>query len=438
VTPADWLTITAGLVFVSVTIAGSSIKRLPLNTAIVYLAVGWLVGPRWLNLLQIDLLKDASAVEHIALLVVITSLFTAGLKLRASWRDYRWRLALRLAFLSMALTVGLITCLGIFLLNLSIGAAVLLGAMLAGTDPVLASDVEVDHPFDPNPLRFSLTGEAGFNDGTVFPFVILGLGLLGNRHIGTVGWRWLLHDLLWGTLGALGIGLLLGGLIGTWVLHLRRVHHQALGYGFLLVPGLILLAYGLGELCGTFGFLAVFSSAIALLYLELQQRGADLPVEEQELAIAPSHRADLATAPETAQAYLAQGLLDFSEQLEQLGEAIIVTITRAILSSSHFPTGAAAWFLPLLFLVIRPIAVMIGLLGSSLRAPERALIAWFGIRGIGSIYYLAYLLNHGVTGDLAKTLIALTTVTVGLSAGLHGLSVTPLMNFYSRRYENKY
>lgn len=435
-TPAVWLAMIAGLVFVAVTIAGSSIKRLPLNAAIVYLIVGWIIGPRYLGLLDIDVVKDSALIEQIALLAVIISLFTAGLKLRAPWYDYRWRLALRLAFLSMAITVGLITLSGVYLLQLPASAALLLGAMLAGTDPVLASDVEVDHPFDQNPLRFSLTGEAGLNDGSVFPFITLGLGLLEGRDFGAAAWRWLLYDLLWGALGGIAIGALLGALIGLCILYLRREYQQALGYGFLLVPGMILLSYGLASFCHAYGFLAVFSSAAALRYLELHERGAKLPAEQQELAIAPSKRADLATDPETAQAYLTQGLLSFSEQLEQIGEAVIVTITGAILSLSHFHrTGV--WFLPLLFLAIRPISAMFGLLGSSLQTPERLLVAWFGIRGIGSIYYLAYLLNHGVHGDLAATLVTLTTMTVGISAGIHGLSVTPLMNLYSRKYETR-
>jgi NhaP-type Na+/H+ or K+/H+ antiporter len=196
VTPAVWLTIVAGLVFVLVTIAGSWIKRLPLNTAIVYLGVGWIIGPHGFGLLKIDPVREAPVLEQIAELILITSLFTAGLKLRAPWYDYRWRLALRLAFLSMALTVALITGVCVVLLHLPLGAAMVTGAMLAGTDPVLASDVEVDHSFDSNPLRFSLTGEAGFNDGTVFPFITLGLGLLGNHDASAVGWWWLLRDLL--------------------------------------------------------------------------------------------------------------------------------------------------------------------------------------------------------------------------------------------------
>ena len=321
-------------------------------------------------------LERAPALEQIAELVLITSLFTAGLKLRAPWYDYRWQLALRLAFLSMALTVGLVTGVSLFLLHLPLGAAMVTGAMLAGTDPVLASDVEVDHPFDSNPLRFSLTGEAGFNDGAVFPFIILGLGLLGNHDAGAVGWWWLLRDLLWGTLGGLAIGALLGGSIGSYVLHLRREHQHALGYGLFLVPGLILLSYSVAHLCGAFGFLAAFSAGISLRYLELWERGREVPEDEQEVAIAPSNRKELATNPETAQAYLTQGLLDFSEQLEQIGEAVIVTMVGAILSLSHFPMDAGIWFLLLLFLFIRPISVAIGLIGSPLQIPERALIAW--------------------------------------------------------------
>jgi hypothetical protein len=116
----------------------------------------------------------------------------------------------------------------------------------------------------------------------------------------------------------------------------------------------------LRNFAGVYGFLAVFSAGITLRYLELWERGTDLPAQERELAIAPSNREDLATNPETAHAYLTQGLLDFSEQLEQIGEAVIVTIVGAILSLSHFPMDAGIWFLLLLFLFIHPISVAIG------------------------------------------------------------------------------
>ena len=132
---------------------------------------------------------------------MLLSLFTSGLKMSVGLRDRRWFPPLRLALLSMLATVALITAAGVWLLGLPLGAAVLLGGILAPTDPVLATEVQVDNPADRDQLRFALTGEGGLNDGTAFPVVMLGLGLLGAHEIGTLGWRWLAIDVLWATGG---------------------------------------------------------------------------------------------------------------------------------------------------------------------------------------------------------------------------------------------
>ena len=145
-----------------------------------YLAVGFGLGPAGLGLVTPDPIAHAAFLERITEIAVIVSLFTAGLKLRVPLSDRQWLLPVRLAFVSMAVTVGLIALIGVTLLEMSPGAAILLGAILAPTDPVLASDVQVENPWDRDHLRFSLTGEAGLNDGTAFPFMMLGLGLLGH------------------------------------------------------------------------------------------------------------------------------------------------------------------------------------------------------------------------------------------------------------------
>jgi NhaP-type Na+/H+ or K+/H+ antiporter len=135
-------------------------------------------------------MKNAVLLERLTEVAVLVSLFTCGMKLEFRWRDGRWRIPVQLATVSMVLTVAAVTALGVYLLNLPLGAAVLLGAILAPTDPVLASDVQVSNPGDRDRLRFGLTGEGGLNDGTAFPFVMLGLGLLGLHELGEGGWRW--------------------------------------------------------------------------------------------------------------------------------------------------------------------------------------------------------------------------------------------------------
>lgn len=180
-----------GLLLVVMALSATVLKRLPLTTAILYLAVGLVLGPFVSGLIQVDPLEHAALLERFTEVVVLISLFTAGLKLRLPFSDAGWRLPLRLAVLSMSITVGLVTLVGVYGLGLPLGAAVLLGAILAPTDPVLASDVQTENPWDRDRLRFSLTGEAGLNDGAAFPFVMLGLGLLGLHEIGEDGWRWL-------------------------------------------------------------------------------------------------------------------------------------------------------------------------------------------------------------------------------------------------------
>ena len=171
--------VVVGVLLLGVALAGSYLRRLPLSTTMLYLAVGYGLGPQGAGLIGIDPIRQAAFIERATEIAVIVSLFTAGLKLRLPISDPRWRPAVRLASVSMTLTVAAIAAAGVYGIGLSLGAAVLLGAILAPTDPVLASDVQVEHPFDYDPLRFTLTGEAGYNDGTAFPFVMLGLGLLG-------------------------------------------------------------------------------------------------------------------------------------------------------------------------------------------------------------------------------------------------------------------
>ncbi|MDQ4078177.1 MAG: cation:proton antiporter, partial [Chloroflexota bacterium] len=173
-----------GALLISVALAGSVMERLPLTSAMFYMALGVVLGPVGFGLIQFDPVAQAGILERLTEVVVIISLFSAGLKLRTPLHDGRWRLPVRLAFISMTVTVGLIALAGVTLLGLPIGAAVLLGAALAPTDPVLASDVQVRSPTDRDRLRFSLTGEAGLNDGTAFPFVMLGVGLLGLHELG--------------------------------------------------------------------------------------------------------------------------------------------------------------------------------------------------------------------------------------------------------------
>lgn len=427
---AVWFVL-VGLLFVVIALAGSVLKRLPLSTAMLYLAAGAALGPHGAGLLNLDILEQTAIWERVTEVAVLISLFAAGLKLRVPLNDRGWMLPVRLATISMTLTVGLVALVGVWAMGLSWGAAVLLGAIVAPTDPVLASEVQVTHSTDRDRLRFGLTGEAGFNDGTAFPFLMLGLGLLGLHEIGANGWRWAVVDLVWAVGAGLGSGVVLGTLIGKLVLYLRKTHREAVGLDDFLALGLIGLAYGAALLVSGYGFLAVFAAGLALRRIEMRADG-DKPPEDVLEAAASADAEELAIDPEKAPAYMAQAALGFTEQLERIGEVVVVLLLGGMISWSLL-TPTAAWFIPLLLLVIRPVAVYVGLIGTSVTSTQRRLTAWFGIRGIGSVYYLSYAIEHGLSTADSQTLAALVLATVAVSVVVHGMSVTPLMDRYIRR-----
>ncbi|HEX8700808.1 MAG TPA: cation:proton antiporter [Myxococcaceae bacterium] len=422
--------IVAGALLVVMAMGGSVLKRLPLSTSLLYLVVGFALGRFGMG--QIDPYQQGVLLEHLTELAVIVSLFTAGLKLRAPFRAARWRIAVRLASVAMVLTIGLVTAAGVWLLGLPLGAALLLGAVLAPTDPVLASDVQVESPFHRDALRFGVTGEAGLNDGTAFPFVMLGLGLLGLHPLGAGLWRWAAVDLVWAVVAGLGVGTALGHAIGWLVLYLRRTHREAVGLDDFLALGLIALSYGVALLIHAYGFLAVFAAGLALRRIESKSSFDKTPVATEPAQPAPLS-AEEARDPEHSPAYMARAVLDFNEQLERMCEVSMVVILGVILAGLPLPFEVF-WFAPLLFLGIRPLAVLASLAGSSASHAQRGLTSWFGIRGIGSLYYLFHALNRGVEEPLARQLVPLVVWVVAASIVVHGISVTPLMQRYERRY----
>jgi sodium/hydrogen antiporter len=419
-----------GLLLTAMAFAGSVLKRAPMSAAMFYLAAGFAIGPGVAGMLDLRLPTGAAAVERLAQVAVLISLFTAGLKLRVPPGDRRWLLPLRLAFLSMAVTVGLITVVGVFLLGLPVGAAVLLGAIIAPTDPVLASDVQVTDAWDNDRVRFSLTGEAGMNDGTAFPFVLLGLGLLGLHDLGAGWWRWWVVDAAWGVAAGCAVGWVLGTATGKLVLYLRRRHQEALGLDEFLTLGLIALSFGLADLIHAYGFLSVFAAGVALRRVEMRESG-DVSREEVRERRKEVAEENLATDPRTAPAHMTRQVLRFNERIERIGEVAVVLVLGSLLSAATL-TAKGWWFVPLVFLVIRPVSTWIGLAGAGLKGPQQKLIGWFGVRGAGSVYYIAYALTHGLPEPLAGELTRLTLTAVAASVVLHGISVTPLMNFYGR------
>lgn len=422
-----------GVLFVLMAVGATTLRRWPVTTAMLYLGVGALLGPAGLQLMRIDPIESSALIERLAEVALLISLFTAGLKLRLPLRDRRWKLPLKLATTSMLITIGLISLAAHYGLGLPLGAAILLGAILAPTDPVLASDVQVEHATDRDRLRFALTGEAGLNDGTAFPFVLLGLGLLGQHELGQYGLRWLAVDVVWATSAGLAAGWITGMLVGRLVLYLRQEHHEAVGLDDLLALGLIALSYGLALLVAGYGFLAVFAAGIALRRIEGRSSGEEPPPDVVFAALSSEDKA-IATAPETAPAYMAEAALGFTEQLERIGEVTIVLLIGGMLTRGTFAVEDL-WLAPVLFLIIRPLAVLIGAPMRGAPGIQRKLIAWFGIRGIGSVYYLMYAVQNGLPEHLAGRMIAITLTIVAASAIVHGFSASPLMRRYARVVE---
>jgi NhaP-type Na+/H+ or K+/H+ antiporter len=409
------------------------VQRLPITTPIVYLFIGVALGPWWQDVIRVDPILHAPWLHRATEVSVIVSLFTVGMKLRLPLLDVRLRPALCLAFVSMIITVALVSAAGVWLMHLPLGAAVLLGGALAPTDPVLASDVQTKNPHDRDKLRLTLTAEGGLNDGTSFPFVMLGLGLLGLHDLGDHAWRWWLLDCGWAMIGGLAIGGVIGTAIGRVVLQLNSRRRKITAVGEYLVLGLIGVSYGVAMRLHASGFLAVFAAGVALRAVERKVTGPGHELD-QALAETAAGRLPAPTAvadPKIAPAYFTGALLATNEQLERILEVALVVVIGAVLMVAGLSFDAF-WFAPLLFLIIRPLATLPLLLVARFTRFEFGAISWFGIRGIGSIYYLKFAIERGLPAEVAQSFASITLTVVALSIVVHGVSVTPLLNYYGR------
>ncbi|MGZ9045874.1 MAG: cation:proton antiporter [Telluria sp.] len=416
-------------------LAATSISRLPVTSSMVYLVVGIVLGPMMLGLFAFDTTAESHLLETLTEIAVLVSLFSAGVKMPVPITRKRWSPPIRMAFLSMSLSVGLMTAFFYFVLGLPLGAGVLLGAILAPTDPVLATDVQVRHADDRDRLRFALTCEAGMNDGSAFPFVMLGLGLLGAHELGEFGWRWVAVDVVWATAAAIALGLAAGSMLGRlgWSLRGREPRHEVLDD--LVGLGLIGVVYGLSVLLHAWGFLAVFFAGVALRQTELILSGAHKDKQGLLVADTPEQAVD-GTEHDVPLTVSAEALV-FKEHIERLSELTLVLLLGGMVAVTDFNwrTIATAFFL---FTIARPISILLGLLGSSATMRVRSITGWFGVRGIGSLYYLMYAINHGLPGHLARELTHITVVTIILSIVVHGITVKPMLdNLWSKKWRRR-
>lgn len=397
------------------------LQRSPVTSSILYLVFGLLVGPSALHLFHFNPLQESALLETLTEVAVLISLFSAGVKMPVPFNLPRWRTPILLATVSMGITVGLVAAFCYYLLDLPLGAGVLLGAIVAPTDPVLATDVQVRHPGDRDLLRFTLTSEAGLNDGSAFPFVMLGLGLLGLHDLGGEHLtRWWLVEVLWATLSAVAIGVVAGVALARLGWTLRRAPHQHQLMDDFLGLGLIGVVYGLCVMVDAWGFLAVFFAAVALRQTE------------QKLA----NTTAAATNTTEPLPTVSEGSLVFKEHLERLSEMLLVILVGGTLYLNSW-TWAAVGLSLFLFLVARPLSVFVGLAGSGTPWRIQGLAAWFGVRGVGSLYYLMYAIEHGLPQDLALQLIQFTLIVVTMSILVHGISVKPLLGLFWRRGKSK-
>lgn len=418
----EWFLLVGGLLL-TMGLTSSALKRLPITTAIIYLAVGLLLGPTVLNVFHFNPLKQSALLQVLTEVAVLISLFSAGVKMPVPFSVTRWRTPMLLATVSMTITVGLIAAFAYYFLGLPLGAGVLLGAILAPTDPVLATDVQTRHPDDRDQLRFTLTCEAGMNDGSAFPFVMLGMGLLGLHEIGEFGLQWALIDVLWATVAGVVIGIVSGVTLAHLSWKLRGASPRSdLLYDFIGL-GLIGAVYGISVMAHAWGFLAVFFAAVALRQTELKFAQANLVSAAEHAAPLPVLEDVNSEAPPT----VSEGSLIFKEHLERLSEVVLILLVGGMLFIDSWSWRAIALAL-FVFLVARPVSVLFGLLGTRMQWRMRGMVAWFGVRGIGSLYYLMYAIQHGLPEKLALELIQLTLIVVALSILVHGTSVKPLMH----------
>ncbi|WP_421693832.1 cation:proton antiporter [Aestuariivirga sp.] len=388
------------------------LKRLPLSLPIACIAIGILLALSPVSyLVSSNPLESRILTERLTEFVVIVSLMGAGLKLDRplSWRG--WMSTWRLLAIAMPLTIAGVALLGWSMLGLSAASALLLGAALAPTDPVLASDVQVGRPNGEkeDDVRFALTSEAGLNDALAFPFVYLAIALAQQPADGG-SWfmHWLSLDVAWRLAAGLGMGWLVGRALGYLTFQAPETTRLAKTRDGFVAIGTMFLCYGLTELVHGYGFLAVFVSAVTLRSVERKH----------------SYH---------------EHLHDFTEQIERLFMMVILVFFGAAMAEGTI-FGALNWKVALaavlIILLVRPLSAMASLAGYAAPTDQRAVIAFYGIRGLGSFYYLAYALGHAEFAGSA-VLWATVCITVLFSIIIHGITATPVMALVDGRRRGK-
>lgn len=392
----------------------------PLSLPIIYVGAGFLIFLVPHGVPPPHMVENSVIVERLTELVVIIALMGAGLKIDRPFSWSGWGSTWRLLGITMPLTIVATALLGWSALGLTVATAVLLGAVIAPTDPVLAADIESGPPLteieeEPDTdqeysIRFALTSEAGLNDGLAFPFTNLAIVLAGTASLASFSWAvdWVLVDVVYRIIVGIVMGLLLGYVGGLVIFRLpasSRVSEAMAGAEALAAT---LIIYGATEIIHGYGFLAVFVGALVLRKFEWDHD------------------------------YYGT-MNDYVVMVERLlMAAVLVLFGGAIAGGLLAPlTPRDVGVGLVILLVIRPLAGVLGLLGTKLAWQSRAIIAAFGIRGIGSFYYLSYALNQSSFRELelliaAERLWALLGFVVVTSIVLHGITASPVMNVFKQ------
>ena len=376
-----------------------ALRKMPLSLPIFCVAIGaaLFTMPR-LRPFAVHPLQYPVLVERLSEFVVVVALMGAGLKIDRLVGLRRWVLTWRLLAIAMPITILLVAALASSLLGLGLAAALLLASSLAPTDPVLASDVQVGAPGEgeEDEARFALTSEAGLNDGLAFPFVNLAIALAGLSFGTQAFGHWLIVDVIWKVLAGLGMGYVIGMGLGFVTFHLPNAAKLSrTGDGFVAL-GAALLAYGLTQLAHGYGFLAVFVAALCLRHASRDH--------------SYHHR-----------------LHAFAEEAERLLMMLVLVLLGGMITHAGLFAHLDIWtilFTALTILVVRPFAGLISLAALELPWREKLVISFFGIRGVGTIYYLAFALNQANFPE-AERLWSVAALVILVSIVLHGITVTP-------------
>ena len=430
-----WTTLT-GAVLLAMALSSAYLRKLPVSSALVYLLLGIAIGPLGLKLLRIDL--DAGWLERLTEVAVTVSLFFGGLKLRLPLRDPAWRAVFLLAGPLMLGTIVRSQRSRTWFFGCRFPALSCSGRCSRRRDPVLASAVSVNNAADRDRVRFGLSGEAGLNDGMAFPFLVF--ALQWAAHDGSGDWMlgWAVHRLLWAVPAALVLGYGLGWIAGKLAITLRSRNRDTHAPSDFLALALIALSYAGAQAVSAWAFVAVFAAGVGLRRAEIdvvqrtphpEHDGGRESHPPAEMLASANVVPESLKHPAVAAGAVVSETISFGDTAERLLEVLLVVLLGASLQPFDmraFPLALA------LFVIIRPALTLAVLAGSPTTLPQRMLLGWFGIRGIGSIYYLCYALAHGVSGAAAQELAAIVLPVLALSVLLHGASAQPVLARYER------